>query len=135
MSSQTRHVLSILAAVVVAGRLILPDSALAGVHEPMPATVPEAPPPIPDLPDAGPMTPPSSLIADPITPEATCGSWAQLVPRFPATHLPARARAASSFIGTTDNRGGWHGRKIVGTNLANPGERDWRGVVAAHASR
>jgi hypothetical protein len=75
MWNQKRRVLSVLAAVVVAVGLVLPDPAIAGVGEPMPATIPDAPPPIPDLPDANPLPPAASLIADPVTPEATCGSW------------------------------------------------------------
>jgi hypothetical protein len=42
MWNQKRHDLLILVAVVFAGRLIVPETALAGGREPMPAPVPDA---------------------------------------------------------------------------------------------
>jgi hypothetical protein len=75
VSIKKRQLLAILAMVAIAGGLALPNAVFAGVGEPLPVTVPPAPPPIPDLPAAGPTVPPAGLIGDPITPEATCGSW------------------------------------------------------------
>src|SRR5262245_38449320 len=42
---------------------------------PIPANTPLAPPPIPQLPPAGETPPPGGVIADPITPGASCGGW------------------------------------------------------------
>jgi PKD repeat protein len=47
----------------------------AVITDPIPADAGPGPPPIPALPAAGDTAPPSAAIGDPITPEATCGSW------------------------------------------------------------
>jgi PKD repeat protein len=49
--------------------------AQAVITEPIPADVGPAPPAITALPAAGDTAPPPAAIADPITPEATCGAW------------------------------------------------------------
>ena len=65
---------ALLAALLLAA--LLPVSALSSVTTPVPPDPPLAPPPIAAMPAAGAEVPPAALIADTVTPEAVCGSWA-----------------------------------------------------------
>jgi len=67
-------VVVVAAAVLIAA--LMPLSVDAMVTTPIPSAPPLVPPPIAAMPPAGAQQPPAALIADPITPEATCGAWA-----------------------------------------------------------
>jgi chitodextrinase len=74
-TARARRPVVILAAAVLITAL-MPLSVDAMVTTPIPSAPPLVPPPIAALPPAAAQQPPAALIADPITPEATCGQWA-----------------------------------------------------------
>ena len=55
---------------------------------PIPADIPPGPPPIPVMPAAGDTPPPPDVIADPVTPGATCSDW-YVQDRYAGTGRPA----------------------------------------------
>ena len=69
---ERRPVVAALALLLLAA--VLPGSVSSAATYP-PSDVRLAPPPVPTMPGAGTTTPPSHLIADPITPQAQCGPW------------------------------------------------------------
>ena len=75
MEFSRRQFTLILVASALVVSVVQPPSSLADASEPIPDVVPPAPPPIPRLPEAGSTPPPAELVADPDTPEATCGVW------------------------------------------------------------
>jgi chitodextrinase len=74
-TARARRPVVVLAAAVLITAL-MPRSADAMVTTPIPSAPPLVPPPIAAMSPAGAQQPPAALIADPITPEATCGQWA-----------------------------------------------------------
>jgi PKD repeat protein len=92
MSRLSRISMVIVSVAFLTLRLGLPEVRAVVVDSaplwPIPVDAPAAPPPIPSLPAAGADQPPADLIADPVTPTATCGGWelqSSYGGRWPAT--------------------------------------------------